>query len=204
MVDLNPAEVDAMGRQAAKSKATRDKLVNAVVELINDKGFAYASSTQIAKKAGVTWGAVQHHFGSKEDILEEVLNRSHRRFHEALSGSHFTTGDSHKRVSKYVDAAWAHYQGKEYMATIEILLATRGNSEAATELSISTTREQHLQLGRRIFHDSQASDKVLNEAIYLVHCMLTGILIESALEPGSFAARTYIKHLKRIVHDLLY
>ena len=204
MEELSQPDIEAMGRQAAKSKATQDKIVNAVISLINDKGFASASSTQIAKRAGVTWGAVQHHFGNKEEILEEVLERSHHKFHETLSAKRFTTGEPSRRVAKYVDAAWYHYQGQEYMATLEILLATRGHGKASNDLSISRSRVEHLKLGRRIFHDSKASDKTLQEAIYLVHCMLTGLLVEMALEPKSFSPKVYIKHLRKIVYDLLY
>ena len=145
-VEPSEADVIAMGRQAAKSKATQDKLVNAVIELINEKGFSAASSTQIAKKAGVTWGAVQHHFGSKEEILEEVLQRSHRRFHETLSAKRFTTGDFDKRVGKYVDAAWAHYQGKEYMATMEILLATRGSGDPGEPAAVDQVLDNILDV----------------------------------------------------------
>jgi AcrR family transcriptional regulator len=201
---LNEFDVQTMGRQAAKSKATQDKIISAVISLIKEKGYAAASSTQIARRAGVTWGAVQHHFGGKEEILEEVLERSHLKFHQTLSAGRFTTGSQAQRVSKYVDAAWYHYQGDEYMATMEILLATRGHGSAGKDLSVSRSREQHLTLGRRIFHDSQASDKALGEAIYIVHCMLTGMLIEIALEPHSFKPRVYIKHLKRIVMGMLY
>ncbi|MBK6738875.1 MAG: helix-turn-helix transcriptional regulator [Haliea sp.] len=51
-----------------------------MIALIRETGFASATSTEIAKRAGVTWGAVQHHFGGKEEILEAVLERSHRAF----------------------------------------------------------------------------------------------------------------------------
>lgn len=199
-----PAELESIGRQAAKSKATQEKIINAVISLIKENGFAAASSTQIARRAGVTWGAVQHHFGGKEEILEEILARSHLKFHQTLSAPRFTSGDAARRVGKYVDAAWQHYQGEEYMATLEILLATRGHGKAANDLSISRSRESHLQLGRRIFHDSVVSDKVLGEVIYIVHCMLTGILIEIALEPRSFKPRIYTRHLKNTVMGLLY
>ena len=202
--DLNRADIDAVGRQAAKSKATQDKIISAVISLIKEKGYAAASSTQIARRAGVTWGAVQHHFGGKEEILAEVLERSHVQFHQTLSAARFTTGTPDRRIAKYVDAAWYHYQGEEYMATMEILLATRGHGRAANDLSISRSREEHLKLGRRIFHDSKVSDRTLQEVIYIVHCMLTGILIEMALEPRSFDAKIYTRHLKRILAGLLY
>ncbi|WP_157976551.1 TetR/AcrR family transcriptional regulator [Parahaliea mediterranea] len=203
-IELDQADIDAMGRQAAKSKATQDKIINAVISLIKEKGFAAASSSQIAKRAGVTWGAVQHHFGGKDEILEEVLQRSHLKFHDTLSANRFTTGTPERRVAKYVDAAWYHYQGDEYMATMEILLATRGHGKAGNDLSISRSRKAHLDLARRIFHDSKGSDRVFQEVIYTVHCMLTGILIEMALEPESFDPRAYIKRLKITVTDMLY
>ncbi len=202
--ELDQADIDVMGRQAAKSKATQDRIISAVIGLIKEKGFAAASSSQIVKRAGVTWGAVQHHFGGKEEILEEVLQRSHLKFHETLSANRFTTGSADRRVAKYVDAAWYHYQGDEYMATMEILLATRGYGKASNDLSISRSRQSHLDLARRIFHDSQASDKVFQEVIYSVHCMLTGILIEMALEPESFDPKPYIKRVKATITTMLY
>ena len=64
-MEFDQADVDAMGRQAAKSKATQDKIIGAVISLIKESGFAAASSSQIAKRAGITWGAVQHHFGGR-------------------------------------------------------------------------------------------------------------------------------------------
>lgn len=200
----NSADVNSIGLQAAKSKATQDKIINAVVGLIKEKGFSAASSAQIAKRAGITWGAVQHHFGSKEDILEEVLQRSHLKFQETLSSKRFTTGSPERRVAKYVDAAWYHYQGDEYMATMEILLATRGHGKASNDLSISRSRDAHMEMARTIFHDTKVSDVVLQEAIYMVHCLLTGILIEIALEPQSFSSRPYLKRLKVIVNHMLY
>ena len=192
------------GRQAAKSEATRDKVIRAVIALIRETGFASATSTEIAKRAGVTWGAVQHHFGGKEEILEAVLERSHRAFQQTLANSVFTKGTPEARVAKYVDAAWEHYRGDEYMAAMEILLAMRGHAGATQQWSVGHSRAEHLALGRRIFHDSTASKQRLLEAIYLVHCMLTGILIETVLEGAGFNARVYTRHLKKQVLDVLY
>ncbi len=202
--ELDPRDIENMGFQAAKSKATQDKIINAVIGLIKAGGFAAASSTKIARHAGVSWGAVQHHFGGKEEILEAVLQRSHLKFHDALSAPRFTRGDADTRIGKYVNAAWLHYQGEEYMATLEILLATRAHAAPTKDLAISDSRGDHTALARRIFHDSGASDKALQEAIYTVHCMLTGILLETVLEPQSFKPQAYIARLKLVLNLILY
>jgi AcrR family transcriptional regulator len=198
------AALEITGRQAAKSKATQDKIISAVIGLIREKGYVAASSTEIARRAGVTWGAVQHHFGSKEEILSEVLERSHRTFQHSLGDARFSRGTPKARVAKYVDLAWEHYRGDEYMATMEILLASRRHGGTIENLSIGRSREEHLALGWRIFHDSTASNQRMQEVIYIVHCMLTGTLMETVLEPVDFNARIYTGHLKKIVLGLLY
>jgi len=191
-----------LGKQAAKSRRTQESILTAVIELINEGGFAAASSTQIARKAGVSWGAVQHHFGSKEEILEAVLERSHAAFAERLGDERYTRGKLETRVDRFIDAAWGHYQGNEYPAAMEILLATRARRGNGTD-GIQFDHEAHLRLWRSVFHEVTLSDARMQEAIYTVHLMLTGILIQSLLEPVDFEVARYLKRLKRIVLGML-
>jgi len=190
-----------LGRQAAKSKATQDKIINAVIALIREGGFAAASSTRIARKAGVSWGAVQHHFGGKHEILEQVLARSHEKFDQAMAGEEFTRGSLEKRIERFVNAAWEHYRGDEYMATLEILLASRAESGAGALIKLN--HQSHLALWRRIFFDSQISDRAMQDAIYTVHCLLTGYVIEQVLEPDFFDIKRHLLRLRLILLAML-
>ena len=194
----------AVGHQAAKSKATRDKFVSAAIRIIKADGFAAASSSRIAREAGVTWGAAQHHFGNKDAILQEVLERSHQVFRQTLDDPGFVVGRPAERVRRYVSAAWDHYSGDLFMAALEILLAWRGHAGSPSDQFFRHSRADHLGITRRIFHDSPASDAKLHEAIYCVHCMFSGLLVESTLERGNFHAGPYIGHLEKLVHNLLY
>jgi AcrR family transcriptional regulator len=191
-----------LGRQAAKSRRTQASIINAVIELINEGGYLAASSTQIARRAGVSWGAVQHHFGGKEEILEAVLSRSHETFVERFADARYARGTLDQRVARFVEGAWQHYQGSEYMATLEILLATRSR-RGAQQLEIRLNHASHLELWRRIFHDVALSDARMQEAIYTVHCLMTGILIETVLEPESFDEKRYLRRLQRILVGML-
>lgn len=200
--DRRAEDPAVLGHQAAKSLRTQEAIINAVIALITEGGYAAASSTQIARRAGVSWGAVQHHFGGKDQILEAVLARSHRAFTERLSDARFTRGSLERRVERFVEAAWQHYQGSEYVATLEILLATRA-TRAPAGLPLSVDGASHLALWRRIFHDVALPEARLREAIYTAHCMLTGILLETVLEPRGFDARRYLRRLTKILLALL-
>ncbi|MGI9292737.1 MAG: TetR/AcrR family transcriptional regulator [Pseudomonadales bacterium] len=199
-----PVAAETLGKQAAKSKHTQDNIINAVVELIKDGGFAAASSSKIAEKAGVSWGAVQHHFGNKHEILEAIMQRSHQHFTDTLNAEQFYTGTLGQRVDRFVDTAWAHYQGAEYMAALEILLATRAQQAGSPDVDAHKMQaEAHLQLWRSIFHEVNNSNEQMLGDIQIVHCMLIGATIQRVLEPQSIDVGIYLRRVKQILLALL-
>ncbi len=54
---------------------TKERLLEATLGLISEKGYLGATTREIAREAGVTELTLFRHFGSKERLFEEVLNR---------------------------------------------------------------------------------------------------------------------------------
>src|SRR5436305_12635573 len=52
---------------------TRERLLRAARELIEDGGYAAASVAAIADRAGVAAGTLYRHFASKEDLFVELF-----------------------------------------------------------------------------------------------------------------------------------
>jgi len=107
--------------QAERTAETRRRILEAVVESIAEVGFQRTTATEIAKRAGVTWGAVQHHFGAKGGILEAVLEDTFERFEEKL-GDIPEDEPLARRVSLFVERAWEHFGSPHFRSTFEILL----------------------------------------------------------------------------------
>lgn len=107
---------------AERTAETRARIMKAVVETIAELGFQRTTAAEIARRAGVTWGAVQHHFGGKEGILVAVLEDSFAQFAERLSVIDPTAGTLADRVSLFIDHAWAHFASDDYRSSFEILL----------------------------------------------------------------------------------
>lgn len=107
---------------AERTAETRARIMKAVVEAIADLGFQRTTAAEIARRAGVTWGAVQHHFGGKDGILLAVLQDSFDRFAEHLSDIDSGSGTLETRVSLFIDRAWDHFSSADYRSSFEILL----------------------------------------------------------------------------------
>ncbi len=56
-------------------KNTKEKILETTFQLISQKGYLGTTTREIAHKAGVTELTLFRHFGSKERLFEEVLNR---------------------------------------------------------------------------------------------------------------------------------
>jgi AcrR family transcriptional regulator len=61
-----------MPTQVERREATRAALLAAARALFTEKGFAATGREEIAERAGVTRGALYHHFASKQDAFEAV------------------------------------------------------------------------------------------------------------------------------------
>jgi AcrR family transcriptional regulator len=61
--------------QAARSARTRGALLAAARDLFAEKGFAATGREEIAERAGVTRGALYHHFASKTDVAAAVVEQ---------------------------------------------------------------------------------------------------------------------------------
>ena len=60
--------------KALQASATREHLIGTAIDLLNERSYQGATVFEVAKAAGVTPGALQHHFGSKAVLMMQVLD----------------------------------------------------------------------------------------------------------------------------------
>jgi AcrR family transcriptional regulator len=70
--------------QAERSGATRAALVAAARPLFAERGYAGVGAEQIVHAAGVTRGALYHHFGGKPGLLEAVYRQIEEELTEEI------------------------------------------------------------------------------------------------------------------------
>src|SRR3954465_5087080 len=73
---VSPEPQKRRGRtQRERTESTREALLAAARQLFPGRGYDDVGTEQIVRAAGVTRGALYHHYGDKASLLEAVYNR---------------------------------------------------------------------------------------------------------------------------------
>jgi AcrR family transcriptional regulator len=147
--------------------ATRTRVIDAAVACILERGFYRASSNEIARRAGVTWGVIQHHFGTREELLLAVLRQDYDRFIAGLATAKIEGETAAARLASLAELVWSYYGRPEYVATMQIQLnlsrdpnCLQGTVDAMQELQ-TQLRDQW----NRLVGESPAGDAPLPPAL---------------------------------------
>lgn len=62
-----------MATNQERTEATRSALINSASDLFATQGFSATGTPQLTKRAGVSRGALYHHFDDKADLLRAVI-----------------------------------------------------------------------------------------------------------------------------------
>jgi AcrR family transcriptional regulator len=137
----------------ARSHATRRRLLDAAVRVLVEEGYAGISASTVARQAGVSRGAHQHHFANRQTLVVESVKHMSARELDALQEKIAALPHGRSRVAGALDFIFEMYSGTFFAAILELSLAGRREPElkaAIAEEEHSMSQTVH-QLGVEIF-----------------------------------------------------
>jgi AcrR family transcriptional regulator len=168
---------------------TRDRLIDAAVEVFNRLGYFGASLEAVADAAGYTKGAVYSNFATKADLFRAVMERT--------QGGRAAASETllrERSLGDFIDlmggllADQAANEASYDLLTVEFWLAAMRDPALRVELadgyramrgSLAPVIERGLEA------DGVRSDFDGSELATLVSAIGTGILLQYYLEPGA-------------------
>jgi AcrR family transcriptional regulator len=134
--------------QQERSRATRQRLLEATVECLVEYGWSGTTTTLIAARANVSRGAQLHHYPTKASlVLAAVTHLTERRAAEILAEAETLRGQSPEgRIGRVVDLLAASFTGPLFVAAIELWVAARTDPElraALVPLEARIGRDMH-------------------------------------------------------------
>ncbi|MGQ4434882.1 MULTISPECIES: TetR/AcrR family transcriptional regulator [unclassified Streptomyces] len=137
-----PGGVDRRPKQD-RSRATRRRLLEAAVSCLAEHGWAGSTVSVVAERAGVSRGAAQHHFPTREDLFTAAVEYVAEERSTALRAL-FPEGatDRHAVLEALVDL----YTGPLFRAALHLWVAASNEEQLrpqVTELEAKVGRETH-------------------------------------------------------------
>ena len=178
-------------RRRTDGAATRARVLDAAVASILDKGYYRTSSNEIARRAGVTWGTLQHQFGSRELLLLEVLNQRWHDLQNEMATAEVSGTTLEARLHSVLEVLATHYGEPAQLASLQILLDLSRDPEVskATKRAIDEHGARLIEAWQPLFEQAlgeAANDEILvRYAFATLRGYLTGDLIASNITETS-------------------
>lgn len=135
--------------QAQKSAMTRERILDAAINCFISQGYTNVTTAKVASSAGVSRGAMLHHFPSKTELIQAAVEY----LHENLLVDYTQRVDKiparlkgKKRRRAGIEAYWEHLTGDLFVAYHELCVAGRTDPELKTILETSQAAfENHVR-----------------------------------------------------------
>lgn len=197
--------------QAGKTKpSAKDKLLQAAVQVVREKGYAATSVDDLCQAAGVTKGAFFHHFASKEDLAvaaaEHWNDFTGEFFRQAPYHAH---KDPLERVLGYVDFRREILRGN--LADFTCLLGTMVQEAYDTSPKIRQACDASISAhAANVARDIAEAKKLYApdaswdpEGLALfTQVVVQGAFILAKAKHGPQAADASLRHLRRYIEYL--
>ncbi|GAA2002346.1 TetR family transcriptional regulator [Nocardiopsis rhodophaea] len=199
-------ETAAPGREPRqdRSRATRRRLLEAAVECLSEVGFSGATVGAVARRAGVSRGAAQHHFPTREDLLTAaLLHMSENRLAE-LRRRAADLPDGGARTGAVVEMLIDAYTGPEFSAALQLWAAAAsdpGLRSHVIPLEEHVGREAHRAAVELLGADETVPG--VREAVQATLDLARGLGLASLLTDDERRRRRVVGQWTRMLHQAL-
>lgn len=184
-------EPDTSDGRELKGAATRARLRAAAEDIIAELGIDAATSIEIAKRCGVSCGAMLHHYPTREEILIDTARHFWRRARDVVEGVTEDLGAGRSSISALVDRLYEEvFRGRSMLIMLELMVAGRSDTvlgRAVAEILTDLFRSYET-LGERAFCPRGLPPQNAHTIINFIVSTLRGLRIQYVVDPSEDVA----------------
>jgi len=149
--------------QKTKSENTKALILEATLDCFLELGYNNTTTEKVAAAAGVSRGAMLHHFPQRSGLIHAAVLYLHKKrldlFHEQLTRLNFDAQFS--LMEEGIDTFWEQLKSPLFTIFYELQMAARTDPELKSVLRPATSEYQKSwrSIAERIFPDLALSEK---------------------------------------------
>lgn len=168
-----------IGRQAQKSASTRKQIVEACLECLIKQGYAQTTTPRIAEVAGLSRGAMMHHFANRLTVIQAAIEYLHAKRLRAFRRAVSTLPEDKPHLHDALVAYWRQVTHPLFVAFHELAVASR--TDADLERILKPAKDAFYQewyrLAVDLFPEWQSDKANFDLALNLVQATLEGMAL---------------------------
>jgi AcrR family transcriptional regulator len=132
--------------QEERTRAMRARLLEATVDCLVERGFAGTSTTAVSERAGVSRGAMLHHFPAKNDLVVAAVRHLTELRGRDLAAAVRRLPTGPRRTRAVLRVLADHFTSPVFTAALELWVAARTDPDllaAVAPLEQEVGRETH-------------------------------------------------------------
>ncbi len=186
--------------QQTKSEKTRTLIMEAAVRCFYEQGYANTATDNIAVAAGVSRGAMLHHFPTRFDLIRatvEHLSKQRLDIYEAQEAE-VQRGAVYTRIEEGIDAYWRQLNTPLFVVFQELMIAARTDKDLEKVLkpALEAFEVARYETTKRIFPDLALSE-AFSRANYLTRFLLEGMVVSNRIDGPKVPVKKMLLWLKR-------
>lgn len=102
----------------------RVRLLDATAAALVEAGASGTTTAAVCRRAGVSHGALLHHYGTREALLGATLEHLYERLREPVERGLRALPPGPARIDALVDLLWSVFGSREFKAVLELWVAS--------------------------------------------------------------------------------
>lgn len=190
------------GWQQRKSSQTRVGILDAAIECLATHGYARTTTQLIAETAGISRGAMLHHYPTKGALIAAIIAYCfYRRMQMLTEGVRSLSETQRIHDLAGLEVLWNSYFTPEHRAYLELNIAARTDAEVRAIFVPQARRfSRHWRAGGvRVFPEWASDLDRLGRASDLVEAVLEGL----ALNHEAWNSPSRVNRLREFLRQLV-
>lgn len=183
-----PSTASTRRSQAERTAQTRRALLDATCEALVDVGFKATTTAEVAHRAGVSIGALQSHFRTKNELLTAAVAHSFDRRIDEFGLLMANLDPASDRLDTAIDLLWSMFSQSTFTAWHELWVAARTDPALARAV-IDIDRQFAAACDRayaEIFPtgntDNAKTGQQVQTGIHMVFALMNGLAVGTSLD----------------------
>lgn len=117
--------------QAERRQSTQNRVLNAAIKVLLQKGYANFTTAEVAKRAGVSRGAQMNYFRTRDDLILAARRYTLTKANEEAASFAEKSLATRSTLEAFLENSERFFLGENYTASIEFTVAARTDAKIA-------------------------------------------------------------------------